>query len=969
MHFRISIFFVLFLASCAKTRPTETLHDPDRENIQKSHFTGESGSPTQWLSKVTVIRTSQNGVVPLFVGYQSDIEAGRFELTQTKLQYRSILRGHEINSWNITHFDKKLIEEDGLVTNKEGEDLEIPWNQKRFFKIDFSKANISEANTFPELGGRNALECFQKRSSQLVPSTLDISSDYISFVVEATYELTPECRYQDLRRTMRGDGLFTAEFRYSFKKLEPSRYQPYVYQSVNGSLDPLSKTFGYFNTTVEKAHPTTGLPLALTLMNRWDPQKEHHFYFSKDFPAEHKWIFNHPDKGIFSLTNALLKRNGLPTRFWIHENTWGDGKIKELGDIRHSFIHIVEDFDPQAPLGFGPSDANPFTGEIVSANVFLWTGLLKSVLRDLEEMHARDELLAKKKQMTSVMSKMQTLFATVRDPLAQDRDPSQWASSFDGSPATLDLYLDTLPEVTFGYPGWARFSTSPPPPQHLPTQGFERLGRLLEHVQGGDSFVVDLKRLEKAAQDTLHAQTKLALSTRPHCLFDSDSVLSHLPDLVLKNAEKSESILNTILYRIAIHEFGHNLGLRHNFYGSVDQRNFRSTHSHTSSVMDYLNLSDEVGQDLNWEPYDEAALVFSLSGGSLRSDKRFLFCTDEHALLNALCKRWDKGVTPSQILMNSIADYDRKYFFRNLRHDRAYWDTSGYGGSIFQTMWDVKRLIPLAVTALNSQALSDTLQRSGALKGVDDPKAVLSDLVRPINDDLLNSFKLSIAFFSAVIQQRAVDRPWSNRYDPFSGELQRLGIFDDKVAAMIFLLGNEGFPYNPSNPMFEISYLPYLEIGELKTLGDVILENLLTERVDMRQGFIGLGRALFAMTSSDYQNRSNMPISDRIRVARYNPRDAREFFQITPETFQKVAIIDRRKDQRKIRDPYYPENDRVGIVEIRGDYYVASELRNPVAFKIIQRVENSFKSGSPLYEPMQDLFELHQLYQSSHEGH
>ena len=34
-----------------------------------------------------------------------------------------------------------------------------------------------------------------------------------------------------------------------------------------------------------------------------------------------------------------------------------------------------------------------------------------------------------------------------------------------------------------------------------------------------------------------------------------------------------QEIINTILYRVAIHEFGHNLGLRHNFYGSVDAGN------------------------------------------------------------------------------------------------------------------------------------------------------------------------------------------------------------------------------------------------------------------------------------------------------------------------------------------------------------------------------------------------------------
>ena len=40
---------------------------------------------------------------------------------------------------------------------------------------------------------------------------------------------------------------------------------------------------------------------------------------------------------------------------------------------------------------------------------------------------------------------------------------------------------------------------------------------------------------------------------------------------LVKNVS-DEQIINDILYRVAIHELGHNLNLRHNFYGSVDAK-------------------------------------------------------------------------------------------------------------------------------------------------------------------------------------------------------------------------------------------------------------------------------------------------------------------------------------------------------------------------------------------------------------
>ncbi len=158
----------------------------------------------------------------------------------------------------------------------------------------------------------------------------------------------------------------------------------------------------------------------------------------------------------------------------------------------------------------------------------------------------------------------------------------------------------------------------------------------------------------------------------------------------LLSGKDLQEILNTILYRVAIHEFGHNLGLRHNFYGSVDAKNFRqhaeAHHQSTASVMDYQDLTDEMDEVWDWEAYDEAALTYAYSNGEIDLGKKnkttFLYCTDEHRLMNAMCAAWDRGTTPSEVALSIIKRYEALYYVRNYRFDRPFWYTGGYSFNI-----------------------------------------------------------------------------------------------------------------------------------------------------------------------------------------------------------------------------------------------------------------------------------------------
>lgn len=157
-----------------------------------------------------------------------------------------------------------------------------------------------------------------------------------------------------------------------------------------------------------------------------------------------------------------------------------------------------------------------------------------------------------------------------------------------------------------------------------------------------------------------------------------------------------------------IHEMGHNLGLRHNFKGSVDKDNFPeiefrlpdgSTEKRvvrSSSIMEYTSLEEDRLTEAG--PYDIAAIRFGyadrvkLADGTIAKvntqkslDEQFglqqgkfgnlapyQFCTDEDTFLgyDAMCRLHDAGVTPLEVVEIAIASTENAYHMTHFRRDR-----------------------------------------------------------------------------------------------------------------------------------------------------------------------------------------------------------------------------------------------------------------------------------------------------------
>ncbi len=98
-----------------------------------------------------------------------------------------------------------------------------------------------------------------------------------------------------------------------------------------------------------------------------------------------------------------------------------------------------------------------------------------------------------------------------------------------------------------------------------------------------------------------------------------------------------EELTEVIVVDFLLHELGHNLGLRHNFIGSVDKHRHLDTQT-SSTTMDYVLGMGEPGS------YDRDAMRYGYGIGDKGARSTdYLYCTDETMDLDPACVQWDLG--------------------------------------------------------------------------------------------------------------------------------------------------------------------------------------------------------------------------------------------------------------------------------------------------------------------------------------
>jgi hypothetical protein len=340
------------------------------------------------------------------------------------------------------------------------------------------------------------------------------------------------------------------------------------------------------------------------------------------------------------------------------------------GDLRYSFLHWVDRPQAQGPLGYGPSSADPETGEIVSASAYIYGGALdiytkfaadsvrlangqlsvddllsgKTISDVLAESAAASRLRAKETMTPAakslIQSRLKALGSTRDDRLVKvgagiDDQPMHRVR---GSAAEkLLLNDDVLPAIIRGYrPGDA-----------VPGDVFDRAMQM--PWLSSQAREARRDRFQKFSQHGCVYMAEFADDAILGTALELDK-MKLTPDQLFKK-------LRALIFRgLTDHEIGHTMGLRHNFSASSDALNYRD---------DYWTVREGISDPAKWEEnkLSEHAYASVMDYGAR-------FNSDVHGLgkYDSAAIRFGYG----QLL--DLIRGSQKHAWSGLRNDISLWD-------------------------------------------------------------------------------------------------------------------------------------------------------------------------------------------------------------------------------------------------------------------------------------------------------
>ena len=283
------------------------------------------------------------------------------------------------------------------------------------------------------------------------------------------------------------------------------------------------------------------------------------------------------------------------------------------GDLRYSFFYWVDRPEPTMPLGYGPSSADPETGEIISASLYNYGAALDSYAQTsadavelINNQISVDDLLSGK----TIMDVLKATAASAQSRSAQVLTPEAKAMAKSKLPPATSAGTPRLIPVPGGLPS-SKISMlkGTQAEQMLMTEDI--LAAKLPMSKPGQQLTAD--DFAKASpvnwlDPTVRQQRQTAIQNLATngCVylgeFADDAILGLALDLKQKTGHALWQDIRARIFRgLADHEMGHTMGLRHNFAGSSDALNYAD---------DFWNIHETMPQS-QWDPHSISEYRYS----------------------------------------------------------------------------------------------------------------------------------------------------------------------------------------------------------------------------------------------------------------------------------------------------------------------------------------------------------------------
>lgn len=1035
------------LTGCVDNRPVRNGLTDEVQYLTKAELTAanpKEGGSELWLFKTTVVKTSAPNILSdvVFPGLESDLMPVSFRFSERGLQ---VVDGRALQlddpddpnddlatqtervvfEFAGQHVDVKLRESlDGERTNFLEENTEKGWAERAKFKVDFEKTSMEPAAGLSWIYGLYATFCAIPQSATLVPGSYEWDADdqYLSFVIDVNYGMNwAGWICSDLFNLYEFDGMSTnIHYRMAFYRPGASTYT----KETIAEKAIANKKYGAFQTSNVFRDPVSGLRGNVNYINRWNPDREEPitFYFHEGFPEKFKSMF----ENIADRTNKVFADAGstLTVQFLEHDY---DGVERNFGDPRYSFAVWHQGIDQTSGLlGYGPSSAIPWSGEIISANLNLYNvgldryryyiqnyleehgGLLKpepdTAWEDIECAAGATSApgdpvrcgLIAEGEFNSCMDNGEADCAAVRTQVKQECEQSPRLTSQlfnemrfvmeleDNADGSADDFIPTpdrasfrddyhriLPEMRYAYPAWNRYvyRTAEAPAQQLRamqetdhefqkqmqaiTMGENPFGAQALSSQAGIEAQMNFAgkmRGWRANHEEFQSLREHLLATRNVYTVDPNDAINAIALSARRctdagtwesDATYLARLETAVMYDVAIHEFGHNLSLRHNFYGSVDGKHMKAGEV-SASVMDYVSSWEQAGGvedcdtgkcDGDWGEYDKMALQWIYGSEDKKAEamaKDLLYCTDEHRILSPLCRAHDLGITPAQITLNAIERYDWLYTLRNRRAFRTFWDTSSYTASVYASIFDIQRTWHMALFDWGGGGVQETLKRLDQVNG---DRVLTNQEYDEISIDFYNDVSASvgmmIGFYDAVINQSASFRNYQTEFDPFYGDILRIGIIVDKLFTTFAFMDLQDVYYSPNVATYVAVWdAPFGT--QNSALAQRVLDNMLGSNYDTFPWFKYYAVGLFASATN-----SNLVggVQAKERIAMWRFQDLSSLYERFPQENIDLATRPDNPQQTFVQDG---EQYVYSYLPDRAWHLVASKSRSPVSYQFVR---------------------------------